>query len=279
MRRVLESCSIDVYSGSGKTTLMSLICSDHPQSYTLPIKIFGRSRLPVFGRPGISIFDIQNRMGQSSPEVHAFFPRHLTLRQTIENAWAETFLGIPKLCSRDDQVIDSVLQWFEPQLNPYYTLSATGKSSRVAQHLPTTDWADKVYFRNVSFSSQRVALFLRAVVKKPELVVLDEAFSGMDEAVRDKCMRFLEWGNSFYQHTDHKDGRRPVLHASTQIQISGLAANQALICISHVKEEVPNVVKQWICLPEPGTGKAARFGLFHKPLEGDDAGWNQIWGM
>ena len=90
---------------------MSLICSDHPLAYSLPIKMFGFGRLPLPGRPGISIFDIQARIGQSSPEVHTFFPRNLTLRQTIENAWAETFLGTPKLNSHEDAVIiDTILE-------------------------------------------------------------------------------------------------------------------------------------------------------------------------
>ena len=54
-------------NGSGKTTLLSLITSDHPQAYSQPVKIFGRSRLPEVGKPGISIFELQSRLGHSSP--------------------------------------------------------------------------------------------------------------------------------------------------------------------------------------------------------------------
>ena len=243
--------------------------------------MFGCGRLPLPGQPGISIFDIQARIGQSSPEIHAFFPRTLTLRQTIENAWAETFLGTPKLNSHEDVVIiDTILDWFESELNPHHSLSATKDSTRSTQPWSGTQWADKTYFRDISFSSQRVALFLRALVKKPELMVLDEAFSGMDEAVRDKCMRFLASGNAPSSYnTSHGVKPNPSQSAAPRVRIDGLTVNQALICISHVKEEVPDVVREWVCLPEAGDGKPARFGRLDEPLQGDESRWKQIWGV
>ena len=252
---------------------MSLICSDHPQAYSLPIKLFGCGRLPLPGQPGISVFDIQARIGQSSPEIHAFFPRNLTLRQTIENAWAETFLGTPNFNTNEDAVIvDTILQWFECELNSHHSLLAT-------KNAMGTHWADKTYFRDISFSSQRVALFLRALAKKPELIVLDEAFSGMDEAVRDKCMRFLVCGNAPSSYdTSHHEKRDSSERAMPRVHIDGLTADQALICISHVQEEVPDVVREWMCLPEAGNGKPARFGRLNEPLQGDESRWKQIWG-
>jgi hypothetical protein len=84
-------------NGSGKTTLLSLITSDHPQAYALPVRLFGRSRLPEPPKPGISIFDLQARIGHSSPEIQAFFPTRLTIRDAVEAAWANTFLAKPML--------------------------------------------------------------------------------------------------------------------------------------------------------------------------------------
>lgn len=105
-------------NGSGKTTILSLICSDHPQTYSLPIRLFGRSRLPEPGLPGISIFDIQARIGHSSPEIHNHIPRSLTLRQVLENAWSDTFRGVPKLSGSAGARIDACLRWFEQDLRP-----------------------------------------------------------------------------------------------------------------------------------------------------------------
>jgi ABC-type molybdenum transport system ATPase subunit/photorepair protein PhrA len=248
-------------NGYGKTTVLSLITSDHPQTYSLPIKLFGRSRLPQEGKPGISIFDIQARIGHSSPEIHAFFPKTVTLRQTIENAWADTFLSKPRLDSQTDQAVDVCLRTFRGDLEP------SAKGSRNDQD-GTDDlaWADSIKLADLSFSAQRLALFLRAIVKRPDLVILDEAFSGMDGKLRDKCMLFLEHGESL--GPGGKDN---------SVVVGGLENRQALLVLSHVLEEIPELVREWVRLPEAGTGMPARFGRFSGPGEGNAKNWDQIW--
>ena len=278
-------------NGSGKTTLLSLVCSDHPQAYSLPIKVFGRGRLPQPGQPGISIFDIQARIGESSPEVHAFFPRSLSIRQTVENAWADTFLGKPRLTTKNEGEVDACLIWFEAELNPAFiaTDAKIEKDRSFVTQLKSfaprnTDWADNIRFGDAPFSAQRVALFLRAIVKKPDLVVLDEAFSGMDALVRDKCMLFLTWGEtkSFAIGTTGRDKKERFVvdtdpRLLSQELVEGINQDQALLCVSHLKEEVPGVVREWMSLPEATSGKAARFGKFKGPLEGNWKEWENIW--
>lgn len=112
-----QRCGIFGANGSGKTTMLSLITSDHPQTYSLPIKLFGRSRLPQLGQPGISVFDIQRRMGHSSPEVHAFFPKQLSVRRVLESAWADAPLSKAKLSSEEKSRVDACLRWFARELN------------------------------------------------------------------------------------------------------------------------------------------------------------------
>ncbi len=267
-------------TGSGKTTLLALICSDHPQSYSLPIRIFGRGRLPRLGQPGISIFDIQARIGQSSPEIHAFFPRNLTIRQTLQNAWADTFLGTPQLSDKRCSLLDHCLRWFESELNPGFRSDGQDQSLEYAVfRSKSTHWADTLRFGDAPFSSQRVALFLRALVKKPDLVVLDEAFSGMDESVRDKCMLFLAWGGT--RHFRVSRAKKTVVMTDPRVwgdlRMNGLTEEQALICVSHVKEEVPGLVREWMCLPETVEGNPPQFGRFAGPLEGYESGWNTVW--
>ncbi|KAG8527637.1 uncharacterized protein KY384_007790 [Bacidia gigantensis] len=276
-------------NGSGKTTLISLICSDHPQAYSQPIEIFGRSRLPCLGAPGISLFDVQARIGQSSPEIHAFFPKSLTIRKTLENAWADTFLGTAKISSLERERVTACLRWFEKELN-LTPISLSTNSLPDEKELPQSSrsrdgepyWADQTTFGQLPFSAQRVALFLRAVVKKPDLVVLDEAFSGMDESIRDKCMLFLTWGTTReFRPTNSKHSNRNVaVKADDQTNaqsISGLSHKQALICVSHVKEEVPEIVSQWLRLPEPSSGEPPRFGQVAKSLRNDERLWTTIW--
>jgi ABC-type molybdenum transport system ATPase subunit/photorepair protein PhrA len=308
-------------NGSGKTTLISLITSDHPQTYSLPIKLFGRSRLPQAGQPGISIFDLQKRIGHSSPEVHVFFPKHLSLRRTIESAWADTPLTKPKLSFEIDEKVNAALMWFRAELVPslgppkwmraemdraipgfdngffdesrelsdperaaFHLRQAEQALTQERQEMEGETWPDTIKFGDLGFSAQRVALFIRAVIRNPDLVVLDEAFSGMDDFARDKCQLFLSRGEDAIFHlkrfgTPINDPKITPSDLSRlgMAQIPGLQDHQALLIISHKKEEVPGCVRDWICLPESGTGCPPRFGKLDMPLELGLAQWSDIW--
>jgi len=258
-------------NGSGKTTLISLVTSDHPQTYSAPVKIFQRSRLPSPGVPGITIFDIQSRMGHASPEVHALFPKNLSVRRTLESAWSDTPITQPRLDGEASNRVDACLRWFEAELNPQHK---DGESSRGNLH-----WASHSLFGELSFSAQRVALFLRATISNPDIVILDEAFSGMDDLVRDKCLLFLSRGESMALHyTDA--GPKPLpskIATEDAVVVPGLQDHQALLCVSHSKQEVPGCIREWVCLPESGTG-GPRIGRFDGPVELGVDRWNEIWG-
>ncbi|EGS22069.1 putative ABC transporter protein [Thermochaetoides thermophila DSM 1495] len=268
-------------NGSGKTTLVSLLTSDHPQTYSLPIKLFGRSRLPEPGsgeRP-LTLWDIQARVGHSSPEINAHMPKSLTVRKVLESAWANTFMSKPKLDETATAKVEATLRWFESELNPaYYKRIAAGEThGSIGQS--SLAWSSEYLFGELSFSAQRVLLFLRAVVKHPDIVVLDEAFGGMDEAVRDKCMLWLMHGEEkMYKRTGTQIVDSPAAKEG-RVNVRGLTDQQALICISHVKEEVPDCVREWLCLPEPNTGRPARFGVLDGPLRRSARRWEEIWGM
>lgn len=256
-------------NGSGKTTIVSMLSSDHPQSYSQPLRLFGKSRLPEPGEKALSIWDIQARIGHSSPEVHQHMPRSHTIRQVLENAWADTFGLKPKLDAAAKQKVDAALRWFMPELRPDKSSNATTGND--------LSWADDFMFGELSFSAQRVALFIRCMIKSPDIVVLDEAFSGMDDTVRDKCALFLTAGETRVKHGDEVVESEE--HKAGTVIVPGLSAQQALICIAHVKEEVPDCVREWICLPEANTGSPARFGRLDGPLRNDGTRWRQIWGF
>ncbi|KAK3307704.1 P-loop containing nucleoside triphosphate hydrolase protein [Chaetomium strumarium] len=277
-------------NGSGKTTIVSLLCSDHPQTYSLPIKLFGRSRLPEPGsgqRP-LTFWDIQSRVGHSSPEIHQHMPRNLTIRQVLESAWADTFRSNPKLNDAAKEQVDAVLKWFEHELNP--SLHKARQQSPPSEGCgdASVAWASDYMFGELSFSAQRILLFLRAIIKHPDIVVLDEAFGGMDDAVRDKCMLFLAHGEEKMYALGSKQGGGALAGATVvdspaakagRVKVKGLSDQQALICISHIKEEVPDCVGEWLCLPEPNTGLPARFGRLDGPLRTSSKRWADIWGV
>nr|WOF01082.1 ABC transporter-like protein [Corynespora cassiicola] len=179
-------------NGSGKTTLLSLVTSDHPQTYSAPVKLFQRSRLPSPGVPGITIFDIQSRIGHASPEVHALFPKNLTVRRSLESAWSDTPITNPRMDRHDAKRVEACLRWFEAELNPLLKDGAPASGE--------LDWASHFMFGELPFSAQRVLLFLRATIRNSDIVILDEAFSGMDDLARDKCLLFLSRGETMEMH-------------------------------------------------------------------------------
>lgn len=320
-------------NGSGKTTLLSLISSDHPQTYSQPIRLFGRSRLPEKGIPGISIFDIQAQIGHSSPEVHAFFPRRFSIRRTIESAWAETFSSKPRLNHERDVIVTRALKWFEEELNPGYTppderklrrlshpsrqkTAATPPSAAITETFfddpdEGIEWADEHILCSLPFSAQRVALFLRAVVAAPPLVILDEAFSGMAPSVRDKCLLFLERGETVsfegWEYVGEELALRKPVELETNAEtllwgmsvgkdgavsgegkqmyktmredvlIPGLKKEQALLVVSHVKEEVPRIVNRWLRLPGiEDEDRVVKFGA-HPGYGSCFVEWDEVW--
>lgn len=188
---------------------------------------------------------------------------------------------MPRPSRENDNTVDTCLRWFKAELNPASKASNPQSNKHIGSQ--STDWADALHFGDVPFSSQRVALFLRAIVKKPDLVILDEAFSGMDDYIRVKCMLFLTWGEtrSIGSSSDRTSATMEILTANPETSenalINGFTEEQALICVSHVKEEVPGLIRQWICLPEAGGGSAPRFGRLHGPLEGCKHGWEDVW--
>ncbi|RDA96256.1 hypothetical protein CP533_1760 [Ophiocordyceps camponoti-saundersi (nom. inval.)] len=209
-------------NGSGKTTMVSLLSAEHPQVYSLPIKLFGKSFLAEAGSdaPRLDYWTVQDAVSVSSPEVDRLVSRSRgTVRAVLEGGWYGPNHGRRRLTDEQRGRVVAALRWFAPELWPEGAVDVS--------------WADERVMSDLSSSAQRVILFLRRVLKSPQLLILDETFSGMDAAVRDKCMRFLAHG----QGTSCDDG--------DGVSYPGLTGEQTLVCISHVKEEVPDCVRDW----------------------------------
>lgn len=292
----------------------------------MPIRLFGQSRLPTPGQPGLSLFDIQSRIGHSSPEVHSFFPRNLTVRRTLESAYADTPRGRPSLNYTDDARVDACLRWFRAELNPAagsdpnlqdemlrpakapkseWTEATDGRLYRLRRQASVyaleqeeqrgIAWADTMLFGELTFSAQRLALFLRAIVAQPDIVILDEAFSGMDDVMRDKCMLFLSHGETRLQSpylknhmffSQRKLGdrkRRPGAIGRENLVITeGLTKDQALIVISHVVQEIPSEVQDFLYLPDASAKTSGRCVIGQArgvQLARDARLWDAIWNI
>lgn len=160
-------------NGTGKTTLLSLITADHPQSWKSVMSINGVLRKTG---SGVSFFDVNNKIGISSPELHALVHVHkrtmkeLILNGLVENVGNSNFLykGKPELL---DDFGRKILDKFADRL-------AVSEDKK---------------FIELSITDQKLTLFLRAIIKNPEILILDEAFSCMDdEEIMIRCHKLIE---------------------------------------------------------------------------------------
>ena len=141
-------------NGSGKTTLLSLVCGDHPQAYGNAVRVFGRQR-----GTGESIWDVKKRLGLVSPELHLYFTLPMTAREAAGTGFYDV-VAPRRLTAEQGALVERFFREF---------------------HL--ADVLNEPFAR-LSTGQQRLVLLVRAMVKSPELLILDEPFQGLDESHR-----------------------------------------------------------------------------------------------
>jgi molybdate transport system ATP-binding protein len=187
-------------NGSGKTTLLSLICGDHPQAYSNDIRVFGRRR-----GAGESIWDVKRRIGLVSPEMHLYFTEPLTADRAAATGFFDVLVARPTTPAQDAAVRD---------LFAFFGIA---------------DVADRP-FGQLSSGQQRIVLLVRALVKDPPLLILDEPFQVLDETTRQRARDWI-------------DGR--------------LAADRTVLFVTHNASELPRTVTRRIRLAEGAVSEIA----------------------
>lgn len=179
-------------NGAGKSTLLSLLYGDNPQAYSLPVYLFDQKR-----GPGQSIWSIKEKIGFTSPELHAYYDQDLLARHVVWSGLTDTFHVKPGTPQEFRRATEWLFQYFE--VEPYFNQR----------------------FSQLSTGIQRLVLLMRALVKVPPVLLLDEPFQGFDRNLIHACRRLLDrlMGPDF-----------------------------TLIFISHFEEEAPTVVEQTFVL-------------------------------
>lgn len=171
-------------NGVGKSTLLSLITADHPQAYANKVFLFGKRR-----GSGESIWDIKKRIGFVSPELQMYFQQTATCYHTVASGIFDT-IGLFRTLHPADE--ERVQQWLR--------LFGLVKD----QHKP---------FRSFSAGEQRLILLVRALIKNPPLLVLDEPCQGLDEDQQRILLRWIdeicEAGNKTMVFVTHYVNDRP----------------------------------------------------------------------
>jgi molybdate transport system ATP-binding protein len=150
-------------NGAGKSSLLSLITGDHPQSYSNEIYLFGKRR-----GSGESIWDIKQKTGYISPELHAYFDKNISCFNAIGSGYFDTIGLFKKLTTTQ---YNNILQWLD-----FLQLSHVSK-------MP---------LHSISAGLQRMILLARALVKNPPLLVLDEPCQGLDQQQSDKFVSLID---------------------------------------------------------------------------------------
>jgi molybdate transport system ATP-binding protein len=156
-------------NGSGKTTLLSLLCGDHPQAYSNDVRLFGRRR-----GSGESIWDIKRHIGLVSPELHLYFTEPLTAARTAATGFFDVLAWRPTT-SEQDAIIAELFDHFD--------------IARLAGRP----------FARLSTGEQRLVLLIRALVKAPPLLILDEPFQALDAAAIERGREWLDRRLRAYQ--------------------------------------------------------------------------------
>jgi molybdate transport system ATP-binding protein len=147
-----EKWLLQGHNGSGKSTLLSLITGDHPQAYANNFYLFGNKR-----GSGESIWDIKQRMGLISPELHWYFDPSATVRQSVISGF-----------------FDSSGLFCEPG----YTKKV--QADELIAYFGLTEYQDML-MNQLPVGKQRLALLARTIIKNPELLILDEPCQGLDQ--------------------------------------------------------------------------------------------------
>jgi molybdate transport system ATP-binding protein len=176
-------------NGSGKSTLLSLICGDHPQAYSNDIRLFGVRR-----GSGESIWDVKRPIGLVSPEFHLYF--HGSLK-----AFDVAATGVYDVIT--------------------YRKATPEQANTVRELFASFDLLPLIdrRFAQLSSGEQRLVLLVRALVKRPNLLVLDEPFQGLDSETIERIRNWLD---------------------------TELRSDQAMIFVSHRPEEIPATVDHWL---------------------------------
>jgi molybdate transport system ATP-binding protein len=146
-----EKWALTGANGSGKSMLLSLIFADNPQAYANNIILFDRKR-----GTGESIWDIKDNIGFVSPEMHLYLNCGKTCREIALSGLSENPHVKIKLSDEIMRLTDSLFNYFS--------------ITEICSDL----------FRHVSTGQQNMILLIRALVKNPPMLVLDEPFQGMD---------------------------------------------------------------------------------------------------
>ena len=192
MRRGENWCILGP-NGSGKTTLLNLIYAEHPQAYANDVRVFGNRR-----GDGESIWALRRRLGIVTPHLQSRYEKRLDTLEVIVSGF-----------------FDSIGLFRRPSATQMEAAKATASAFGIGQLLGRP-------FDQLSSGERMLVLIARAMVKAPDLLILDEPCQGLDPT-----------------------SRRRVLEAA---DVAAGPTDRGMIYVSHHDDEIPRSVTRTLRL-------------------------------
>ncbi len=186
-------------NGAGKSTLLSLITADNLQVYSNEIHMFGKQR-----GTGESIWDIKRRIGLVSPEFQVQYRESVSVLRVVFSGFFDT-IGLYQAVSKKQKEI--ALKWMK---------------------FLEIENISRIDFNQLSYGQQRLVLIARALVKSPEILILDEPCQGLDLANRNRVL--------------------------TLIDMIGHQSGTQIIYVTHVTSDQLNCIQHELCFEEDPSG-------------------------
>ncbi len=193
-------------NGAGKSTLLSLVTGDHPQGYSNDLTLLAAGAAAV--RPS----GILKSISATSAAACIWTTGSAQTSATSSCRAILTRIGIYQAVS--DKQHKLVQQW----------LDILGIDKRTAD----------APFHSLSWGQQRLALIVRALVKHPTLLILDEPLQGLDPLNRQLVRRFVD-------------------------VLIGEGATQ-LLFVSHHAEDAPDCITHRLAFVPSGDGYTYQLG-------------------
>ncbi len=184
-------------NGSGKTTFLELITGDNTQVFRNDVRIFGSPR-----GSGETIWELKEKMGIVSYRLHLEYRMvgDIDLEGGVLSGLHDS-IGLYR--GRTEAEREAVRQW----------LRLGGFENRGHER-----------FAELSYGEQRAVLIIRAAVKCPPILILDEPCHGLDDTHRKRVLELLQ--------AIAESGTSTLLHVTHDPQ-------EALPCETHIMELRP----------------------------------------
>jgi molybdate transport system ATP-binding protein len=152
-------------NGAGKTTLLELITGDNMQVFSNEVYLFGNRR-----GSGETLWDLRKKLGIVSHRLHLEYRMvgGTPLEAVIVSGFHDS-IGLYEAMSDAERI--AAKKWLR---------------------LAGFDGREQEPFSALSYGEQRAAIILRAAVKCPPVLILDEPCHGLDEPSRRMILDLLE---------------------------------------------------------------------------------------